>query len=308
MLKKLFKNRIFIFVLGIFICGTAGVYAVTYFPSNQVTYDNKTSGLKSSDVQGAIDELYSECANPTTVGDSILDSVPIITTGEGLYKDEYECRYFYRGANPNNYITFNGEEAGWRILSIECDGTIKIIRNKSIGNIAWDTSFNSWNYPSYLNGYLYSVYFNELMGDSQRQISAHSFSIGDTVYRNNDLNEQITQENSIQWSGLIALPTLSEYLRTNSNLNCNTFYLYNNNYESCKNTTWMDYGSEHLSTLTSETNADGFIFYIRGNGWGDIGHIQKNSSSNARPTLYLSSKIKITGGDGSQNKPFELSM
>ena len=29
---------------------SVGVYAVTYFPSNQVTYDNKTSGLKSSDV------------------------------------------------------------------------------------------------------------------------------------------------------------------------------------------------------------------------------------------------------------------
>ena len=40
------------------IFGTAGVYAATYFPSDDVTYDNSESGLSSTDVQGAIDELY----------------------------------------------------------------------------------------------------------------------------------------------------------------------------------------------------------------------------------------------------------
>ena len=57
-IKKIFKNRIFIFILGGLIFGTVGVYAATYFPSNNVTYDNSESGLTSTDVQGAIDELY----------------------------------------------------------------------------------------------------------------------------------------------------------------------------------------------------------------------------------------------------------
>ncbi len=61
LIKKNLKNRIFIFVLGGVIFGTVGVCAVTYFPSNQVTFDNKMSGLKSTDVQGAIDELYNTC-------------------------------------------------------------------------------------------------------------------------------------------------------------------------------------------------------------------------------------------------------
>ena len=31
-----------------------------------------------------------------------------ITEGDGLYADEYEAgRYFYKGTNPNNYLTFN---------------------------------------------------------------------------------------------------------------------------------------------------------------------------------------------------------
>ena len=63
-----------------------------------------------------------------------------VTTGDGLYKDEYEeGRYIYKGANPNNYLTFNEETAGWRILSVEKDGTIKIIKNQSIGNMIYNT-------------------------------------------------------------------------------------------------------------------------------------------------------------------------
>lgn len=65
--KKVLKNRIFIFVLGGLIFGTVGVCAATYFPSNQVTYDNKTSGLESTDVQGAIDELYNTCQSSSSV-------------------------------------------------------------------------------------------------------------------------------------------------------------------------------------------------------------------------------------------------
>ena len=60
-IKKVFKNRIFICILTALITGTVSVCAVTYFPSNHVTYNNTTSGLKSSDVQGAIDELYNTC-------------------------------------------------------------------------------------------------------------------------------------------------------------------------------------------------------------------------------------------------------
>lgn len=52
----------------------------------------------------------------------------VITSGDGLYKDPYETdRYIFKGTSPNNFINFNNEL--WRIVSIESDGTIKIIRN-----------------------------------------------------------------------------------------------------------------------------------------------------------------------------------
>ena len=55
----------------------------------------------------------------------------VVTTGDGLYEDQYEAgRYIYRGSEPNNYIQFNNEL--WRIVAKEPDGTYKIIRDEVI--------------------------------------------------------------------------------------------------------------------------------------------------------------------------------
>ena len=118
--KEYIKTNIIAFILPITIIISVGVYAIVTFPSNEVSYSNGTSGLKSINVQGAIDELYKTCTQ--TAAEKLIE--------EGkLEKDQYECRYFYKGKNSNNYITFNGEQAGWRIISVECDGTIKIVKN-----------------------------------------------------------------------------------------------------------------------------------------------------------------------------------
>jgi len=70
----------------------------------------------------------------------------LATTGDGLYESTTEPnRYIYRGANPNNYIWLDEDGDGtkaqseiYRIISYESDGTIKVIRDTSIENIAWD--------------------------------------------------------------------------------------------------------------------------------------------------------------------------
>ncbi len=46
-------------ILGAAVSGGA-VYAATVLPSSQVGYDNSTSGLAATDVQGALDELYTK--------------------------------------------------------------------------------------------------------------------------------------------------------------------------------------------------------------------------------------------------------
>lgn len=61
----------------------------------------------------------------------------LVTKGDGLYEDQYDRgRYIYRGINPNNYIEFNNEL--WRIISVEKDETIKIIKTTNIDNQVFD--------------------------------------------------------------------------------------------------------------------------------------------------------------------------
>ena len=299
-IKEFLKKYLIGFILGILTVGIIKVYAETFFPSNQVTYDNKESGLSSTNVQTAIDELYNTCF-PKTAGDQILEDQP-------LEKDEYECRYFFTGANPNNYITFNNETAGWRIISVECDGKIKIMKQNSIGDIAWDTSnSNNWARPAPLNTYLNGTYYNGLNSIAKSQIVASNFSIGGVEWENNNMSTQVSDENSILWKGNIALPTVSEYIRTNNNKSrCGTFSLIDDNFSSCLNTGWMD-NNDYWWTLTLDSGYSNAVFAVYSNG--NVNSYDSGDESTAvHPTLYLSSEVQITGGNGTQSNPYQISL
>lgn len=72
----------------------------------------------------------------------------LAVSGDGLYEAQGEPgRYIYRGTNPNNYINLkeNGTDVTYRILSYESDGTIKVVRDASLGNITWDPQANRQN-------------------------------------------------------------------------------------------------------------------------------------------------------------------
>lgn len=318
--KKYLKTNLIGFILGGLLISGVAVYAAITFPSNDVSYDNSSSGLQATSVKDAIDELYKECT-PTTASD-LLDKVDVVTSGDGLYKDEYENRYFYKGKNVNNYITFNNETSGWRIISLEPDGTIKIMKNEFIGYRPFDTTgdskfgSNNWGRPADLNTYLNETYYNSLTTTARGQIVAHDFSVGGVTFLNNDLGKNITDENSKKWNGKIALVTISEFLRTNSDQNqCKTVEMqyYNTN---CNNTTWMAKaitGAYSWWSLTPESSGTTSVATI--NNYGGIYHIIGYSSSGnfadsthnyIRPVLYLSADFKLSGS-GTLSDPYTIS-
>ena len=99
----------------------------------------------------------------------------------------------------------------------------------------------NWARPADLNLYLNETYYNTVSETSQHQISNHNFSIGTVIENNNNLENEINNENSKTWNGKIALPTVSEYIRSNSNKQqCSTIKLNNDYYSLCKTTNWMN--------------------------------------------------------------------
>ena len=295
------RKNLISFVIGLILFGSIGVCALVTFNSKDVSYENKSSGLASKNVQGAIDELYTECtAEKVDVGG---EEVITTTTGDGLYKDAYEeGRYIYRGKNVNNYITFNNEV--WRIVSIEPDKTIKIMRNASIGDRAWDdTNSNNWSRPATLNTYLNGSYLTgTLNATAQGQIVPKDWSIGAVTYNDTSLSSSIEDENSKKWNGKVALVTASEYIRSNSNQSScgNMNQVYNST--TCKNTTWM-YINDYWWTLSPRANSNN-VFYVYSDG--RVLSRANYTNSVVRPAVYLSSGVQIVSGDGSQNNPYQI--
>lgn len=113
--KKILKNKILIFILGGILCGTITVYATTYFPSNQVTYDNTVSKLNSTDVQGAIDELYNTCSDSITSGNYIYF---VKNTYTSNYNEPYGGDIYKTTLDGNSSTRLIGSSTGTRIDSI----------------------------------------------------------------------------------------------------------------------------------------------------------------------------------------------
>lgn len=176
----------------------------------------------------------------------------IISSGDGLYADGYESgRYVYKGENPDNYIAFNNEI--WRIMAIEKDDVLKIVRQQSIGPIAFDPKnnrssstntycnlsstggCNAWNIKSgiytvgsssgtvtqdsYLNTYLNTTFYNSILADDKKYILIHDFYLG-AVNHKISLQEIIQAEKKETWNGKIGLYSVGDYYRASNNSSC----------------------------------------------------------------------------------------
>ena len=85
--------------------------------------------LTISAVQKSDDTLIVPKGDETVMVGGV--EVPVVASGDGLYKDEYEAgKCIYRGGKPDNYIKFNNEV--WRMMSLYSSGNLKIIKDDRI--------------------------------------------------------------------------------------------------------------------------------------------------------------------------------
>lgn len=228
-----------------------------------------------------------------------LKDLVINDGSDGLYEDEYEPgRYIYRGANPDNYLTFNNETAGWRIVAIENDNTVKIVKDDDIGQIRfsatmnyaldyictsdratyeqcnfWSSNmvngnsiaFNGTSYTvhhsAYLNMYLNSDYYNTLTLNKDKIID-HDFYVGGVADRSNPtMEEQLEQEKAYVWHGKIAIISSSDYLKSQLDEEvCGNFDSYGNgNVSNCPMQSYLSYSQGRMHTFYTITPSAGSI-------------------------------------------------
>ena len=150
--------------------------------STTVNVSFTESGSLVATVSDGINKVSSSYNIDVTLSVSIGGvKVELATSGDGMYKDKYENnRYIYRGHYPNNYLTFNGETAGWRIMSKEADGTYKIVKDNSIGSMAFDTEGHRDNTSDVLNYCRYAS--AESMGKKGCNAWASTYNMNTTQF------------------------------------------------------------------------------------------------------------------------------
>lgn len=262
------------------------------------------------------------------------------TSGDGLYKDTYEDgRCIYRGSNPNNFIKFNNEL--WRIIAVEKDDTLKIIRNDVFENeMVFDNSTdrinenntycsecderscnfgcNAWSavsgvftngnnsgtvtQDSSLNIYLNNEYYNSIV--DRDLIAQHSFYYGGLTW-GSAYKALITEEKEHTWNGKIGLINISDFYKASTSSSCNeNVNDHGGEYDTgakCGLDNYLRCGKQYWSLSSNKVNSR-YVIPITSDGF-----LGSASSSvqviYVRPVLFINSDIKLKG-DGTADSPY----
>ncbi|HIR74531.1 TPA: hypothetical protein IAB95_03405 [Candidatus Ventrenecus avicola] len=268
----------------------------------------------------------------------------------------------YIGANPNNYVSFNGEL--WRIIGVfnninDGNGNeetrLKIIRAEPIGTYSWDnkggSGENDWSdsalqqvlnsgayynrtsgeCPYGLNGATTSCDFSTtgLTSEAKSMIGNAKWNLGGTANYTSSSNgltshfygyergTTVYTGRPAEWIGQIGLMYPSDYgyaTSGGSSMNrasCLAKELYNwysSSYSDCKNNDWLYKSGTTQWTLTPSSDNSVNVFNVLSSGNVSNRGLANVSNRAVSPALYLSSNVKISGGDGSEKSPFELSL
>ena len=309
-------NSYFLFtiVLIILVCIGYSSYALFSFTK---TSNNIIEGEVEDLSKSGVEELIKLTDNKDNSGLYTITHPADNTLQIGATESITEYRY--RGANPKNYVTFNGET--WRIIGVfpTDDGTgkienrIKLIKDQSIGKKYWDTgNSNNWARPATLNTELNTTYLNSLDSTSKSMISNTKYYLGgsnisgiqkDVMYqyeRKINGSTYYYESNPNSFIGKLGLMYASDYGYAVSDECTQTLYNYNN--ATCKNNNWL-FKSINEWLLPQVASNSYRAFYVLSDG---IVHrdIVSDGQLAVRPVLYLISSAKITGGNGTSTNPY----
>ena len=311
------------------------------------TWDNEEWGINIRNATKKIKCSVFFIVKPVSVTEKITTLATTDTTNFATDDPNNNIRYI--GKNPNNYVYFNCSDYSnqsdstcekWRILGIfknvtKSDGTkenlVKIIRNDSIGAIAWDgNETNDWS-KSTLQTTLNGTYYNgtyatgAFKNDSTRNsIESVVWNLGGLISADNTTSTFYSAERGTTvysgrpttWTGKIGLMYPSDYGyataggTTTNKATCMATSLYKWNesgVSDCKNNDYLFKGVYEW-TLTSSSYSN-TAFVVRSTGRVDYNFVYVKYSYAIHPAAYMKSDVLLSGvGDGSSISPYQLSV
>ena len=292
-----------------------------------------------------------EVESPSTGGAASTIAALAATDATNFATDDPDNNIRYIGANPNNYVYFNCSDYNnqsdstcekWRIIGVfknmtKEDGSkaylVKIIRDDSLGSIAWDSNnVNDWSTASLqttLNGTYYNGTYatGALKNDATRNaIESVVWNLGGTASYTSASNglashwygyergTTVYSGHAPTWTGKIGLMYPSDYGyatsggSTTDRAACLAKEMYNwdgSDVSDCKNNDYLYKSGYSQWTLAPDSSRSYYAFYVYSAGVV-YANLVLNTSA-VRPVAFLKSNISITNvGTGTSESPFQL--
>ncbi len=244
--------------------------------------------------------------------------------GVGTYTNASEeagdNSYRYSGANPNNYVCFGSDATTcpndnlYRIIGLfddDKDGiyNIKLIKNTSIGDYAWDSgNSNTWDSSTKpdIRTTLNNTFLGTINSTWQEKIATQNWKIGGMAldeaatakeYYNTEIG---SSSGSTTDSMKIGLMYVSDYGYAAAPSNWTTAL---RNYESSTSTNWLYLGSIEW-TISRSTGNRITAFHVYSTGY--VYDYLVASAYAVCPSFYLESSVVLTGGTGNSSDPYKI--
>ncbi len=284
---------------------------------NECVYEEITLENCYSSHSGGCDATsYHACLgisdSPTEIaGDLVAETLKrdsLTTSGDGLYDDFLTTRrYIFRGNTANNYVKYANKM--WRVVSIEPDGSLKLL-DYTYNYIAnWDTnSQDNWS-TSTLKVFLNSNYLASIQ-DTSKIVSGQwdatlvypsGGSSGFSIY---DYKEQYdSQMASVTSYAQVGILSIYDYMAASTATGCQDSML-----RTVGCTSWLsDYKGWTLNIDAEKTPNSAFYFASNSSFYNNEYFVEDATDSAQRvyPIITLDRNSEfIPGGQGTPSNPY----
>lgn len=238
-----------------------------------------------------------------TLSTKLLSTV--VSSGDGLYK--MGDKHVYRGEIVKNYVKF--ADRLWRIVNIDSEGNIKLLRDEVEAKNVWDDRYNVQLKGDYgvndykvsrVREYLDSLYNEgQYFKDEEKSLIVYSdLCIGGR--KGNSTDNSGNLECSVKFENQsMGLLQLNEYMNASLEKTCSSPAM-----EQCKNYNYLAKSNGSWWTITKDSDSTNRIYLIREDGkvlYGDA-----NYEFLVRPTIVISKYASLMSGSGSKEDPYVI--
>ena len=229
----------------------------------------------------------------------------LVQLNDNLVNSNFDYSYRYTGDNPSNYICFGTDDEVcsidnlYRIIGV-IDGKVKIIKDSSIGPIAFDETATNHFINTSMYTYLNETFYNTFSEVWQNKISTNTYYVNGIVL---DTNNTIKDIYDLEMNNLGSTVECKIGLMYVSDYNYGSMVSNWNDYSFISNNNWLNIGIDNW-LLTRNSGDNNSNYYI--NSSGIVSSATVEQTYFIRPVFYLDSTISITGGNGLETNPYRI--